>query len=72
MKCSTAMIHFFPNISKILSLIVSFFTSSYVFHWHEYFPSTPLKYPPSFDGRIVLYPSDKILRDYLSWRQSDC
>ncbi|CAB4384233.1 unnamed protein product [Rhizophagus irregularis] len=29
-------------------------------------------YPPSFDGRIVQYPSDNNLRDYLSWRQADC
>lgn len=30
-----------------------------------------LRYPPSFDGRIVLYPSEKIVRDYFSWRQAD-
>jgi len=30
-----------------------------------------LKYPPSFDGRIVLYPTEKIVRDYFSWRQAD-
>ncbi|XP_023159326.1 probable tRNA(His) guanylyltransferase, partial [Ceratitis capitata] len=30
-----------------------------------------LLYPPCFDGRIVLYPSDQNLRDYLSWRQAD-
>ncbi len=27
---------------------------------------------PSFDGRVVLYPSNQTLRDYLSWRQVDC
>jgi len=31
-----------------------------------------LLYPPAFDGRLVLYPSEKILRDYLAWRQVDC
>ena len=25
-----------------------------------------------FDGRVVLYPTEKNLRDYLSWRQADC
>lgn len=30
-----------------------------------------LQYPPSFDARTVLYPSDQNLRDYLSWRQAD-
>lgn len=29
-------------------------------------------YPPSFDGRVILYPSNRNLRDYLSWRQADC
>ena len=27
---------------------------------------------PSFDGRIVLYPSLEDLKNYLSWRQVDC
>ena len=29
-------------------------------------------YPPVFDGRTVLYPSNQNIRDYLSWRQADC
>lgn len=33
--------------------------------------SGPLAYAPCFDGRVVLYPSDDNLRDYLSWRQAD-
>ncbi|KAL6043396.1 hypothetical protein STEG23_007976 [Scotinomys teguina] len=32
----------------------------------------PLLYPPGFDGRVVLYPSNQTLKDYLSWRQADC
>jgi tRNA(His) guanylyltransferase len=31
-----------------------------------------LQYIPSFDARTVCYPTDKNLRDYLSWRQCDC
>lgn len=27
---------------------------------------------PTFDGRIILYPKLKHVRDYLSWRQADC
>ncbi|XP_072768451.1 probable tRNA(His) guanylyltransferase isoform X2 [Nerophis lumbriciformis] len=27
---------------------------------------------PGFDGRVVLYPSNRNLKDYLSWRQADC
>lgn len=34
--------------------------------------SVPLKYPPSFDGRAVLYPNERTLTDYLRWRQVDC
>lgn len=56
--------------SKILSTVVSLFTSAYVFHWSR-FMHCPLLEPPSFDGRVVLYPTTKHLRDYLSWRQAD-
>lgn len=58
--------------SKIMTTISSFFAASYVFHWTSCFPDTPLLYPPTFDGRVVLYPSPSNLRDYLSWRQADC
>ncbi|KAE9604753.1 hypothetical protein Lal_00010855 [Lupinus albus] len=58
--------------SKIISAIVSFFTSTYVMRWKDFFPNRKLNYPPSFDGRAVCYPSTEILRDYLSWRQVDC
>lgn len=57
--------------SKILSNVNSLFTSSYVFHWSKWFDQEPLKYPPAFDARIVLYPSDENIKDYLSWRQAD-
>ena len=40
--------------SKILSNVNSLFTSSYVFHWSKWFGEEKLKYPPSFDARIVL------------------
>uniref|UniRef100_A0A336LT21 tRNA(His) guanylyltransferase n=1 Tax=Culicoides sonorensis TaxID=179676 RepID=A0A336LT21_CULSO len=56
---------------KILSNVNSLFTSSYVMYWNDFLPDTKLQYPPSFDARIVLYPSDQNLRDYLSWRQAD-
>lgn len=62
-------------VSKILTTVVSTFTSYYVYHWPTFFSgedqglSPPL---PSFDGRVVLYPSTKNIRDYLSWRQVDC
>jgi hypothetical protein len=54
-----------------LTTVVSQFTSSYVFNWTKHFPGVSLKYPPSFDGRIVLYPAEKAVRDYFSWRQAD-
>ena len=58
--------------SKILSNLVSLFTSNYVYNWANLFPSIKLKYPPAFDGRVVLYPTSALLRDYISWRQADC
>lgn len=56
---------------KLLTLVNSKFSSSYVFYWREYFGSVKMEYPPAFDGRVVLYPTDENLRDYLSWRQAD-
>ncbi|KAI4151512.1 MAG: hypothetical protein LQ341_000899 [Variospora aurantia] len=59
--------------SKILTTIVSTFTSYYIHLWSSYFPDKHLSSPmPSFDGRVVQYPSFQNLRDYLSWRQVDC
>lgn len=56
---------------KIISLVNSVFSSSYVFYWNDYFQDEKMKYAPCFDARIILYPSDSNLRDYLSWRQAD-
>ncbi|XP_016831270.1 probable tRNA(His) guanylyltransferase isoform X1 [Cricetulus griseus] len=58
--------------SKFMTLVASQFASSYVFYWRDYFADQPLLYPPGFDGRVVLYPSNQTLKDYLSWRQADC
>eukprot|EP00249_Psilotum_nudum_P014492 c24852_g1_i1 orf=793-1443(+) len=58
--------------SKLVSVIVSLFTSLFVLNWAAFFPGRELQYAPSFDGRAVCYPTDLVLRDYLSWRQVDC
>lgn len=59
--------------SKLVTTIVSTFTSYYIYLWPQYFPDRPLSPPlPSFDGRAVCYPSVSNLRDYMSWRQADC
>ncbi|KAF9187824.1 hypothetical protein BGZ51_000996 [Haplosporangium sp. Z 767] len=58
--------------AKIVSTVVSLFTSAYVYYWSDYFkePRRPL-YPPVFDGRAVLYPSEVEVKDYFAWRQAD-
>ena len=59
--------------SKITTTVVSTFTASYTHQWPLFFPDQPLTPPlPTFDGRAVLYPTLRNLRDYLSWRQVDC
>ncbi|CAL8070301.1 unnamed protein product [Orchesella dallaii] len=58
--------------AKIITNLVSKFSSAFTYYWPSYFPDVKLQYPPSFDGRIVLYPTDRNLRDYLCWRQADC
>eukprot|EP00882_Tetradesmus_deserticola_P031290 GHRQ01035377.1.p1 GENE.GHRQ01035377.1~~GHRQ01035377.1.p1 ORF type:complete len:112 (+),score=28.07 GHRQ01035377.1:248-583(+) len=57
--------------SKITSTITSCFTGNYVRLWPEFLPGTPLRCTPVFDGRAVCYPSLRVLRDYLAWRQAD-
>lgn len=56
--------------SKLVTHIVSLFTSAYVFHWGQYM-SVPLEEPPSFDGRLIVYPGTQEIRDYFAWRQAD-
>ncbi|XP_042195761.1 probable tRNA(His) guanylyltransferase isoform X2 [Callorhinchus milii] len=58
--------------SKFMTHVVSQFSSSFVFYWSEHFKDQTLLYPPGFDGRVILYPNNQNLRDYLSWRQADC
>ncbi|KAL8913267.1 MAG: hypothetical protein Q9171_001914 [Xanthocarpia ochracea] len=59
--------------SKISTTVVSTFTSYYVHLWPSFFHDRTLSPPmPSFDGRVVQYPSIQNIRDYLSWRQADC
>jgi tRNA(His) 5'-end guanylyltransferase len=58
--------------SKLVSVLVSTFTAAYVARWQHFFPQQPLQYTPAFDARTVVYPTDDALRDYLSWRQTDC
>lgn len=59
------------SASKLLSNVNSLFASAYVYYWPRIFRGKELYYPPSFDARVVLYPTDKNLRDYLAWRQAD-
>ncbi|TIA92718.1 hypothetical protein E3P99_00479 [Wallemia hederae] len=56
--------------AKILTKVVSAFTSAFVYNWSRYL-NIPLAYPPVFDGRVVTYPLPKHVRDYFAWRQVD-
>lgn len=59
--------------SKLVSTIVSIFSTAYAMFWSRYFTETSLTPPfPSFDGRAVMYPTLHSMRDYLRWRQVDC
>ncbi|KAF3661102.1 tRNA(His) guanylyltransferase 2 [Capsicum annuum] len=80
-SCAVSLLEMFKDIifaygvsdeySKIVSAIVSLFSSMYVMKWKEFFPEE-FKKPPYFDVRSVCCPSSEILRDYLFWRQVDC
>ena len=56
---------------KIITTVSSCFSASYAFFFKEYF-GTEILDVPIFDGRIVMYPSLKNLKDYFAWRQVDC
>lgn len=56
---------------KIVSTVVSMFTAVYAMNFTK-LTQKPLKLIPTFDGRLVCYPTIKILADYFSWRQADC
>lgn len=56
---------------KIVSTVVSMFTACYVMNF-EKITGKSLKSIPTFDCRLVCYPSLKVLADYFSWRQADC
>lgn len=58
--------------SKILSLVVSFFTSTYVTKWRAFFPQKDIKYTPSFRARVICCASMEVLQAYLLWRQYEC
>ncbi|XP_050204891.1 tRNA(His) guanylyltransferase 1-like isoform X2 [Mercurialis annua] len=58
--------------SKILSLVVSFFSSIYVVKWKEFFPEREMSYPPSFRGQVIPCATIDVLQEYLSWRQNEC
>ena len=51
--------------------MASLFTASFVIGWPQFFNEIPLQSFPSFDARVVLYPTLDIVRDYLCWRQAD-
>ena len=57
--------------AKLVSSFASFFAAAFVFLWPRFFGDEPLLEPPAFDARVVCFPSDVNLRDYLSWRQAD-
>lgn len=62
----------FIHCSKILSLIASFFSSTYATKWKEFFPQKELKCPPSFHARVISCASLEVLQVYLAWRQNAC
>ena len=56
---------------KIISVIVSLFTSAYYFNFEKLFLKKPEIFP-IFDCRIICYPNFKTMWDYFCWRQVDC
>ena len=56
---------------KLISTLTSLFTATFILNWSKFFINEPLKLIPTFDGRLIIYPKLKMIKDYLSWRQAD-
>lgn len=54
---------------KILTTVVSVFSAAFVRAMGE---QALRDEHPTFDGRVVLYPGEREVRDYFAWRQADC
>ncbi|KAM4748734.1 putative tRNA(His) guanylyltransferase [Rhinophrynus dorsalis] len=57
--------------SKFMTHVVSQFATSFVFYWKEFFPDQSILYPPGFDGRVVLYPSEQNLKGTLAAEKNE-
>lgn len=67
------MTYLLHRSSKLATTVAATFSVEYALQWPLFFPDSPLTRPfPTFDGRCVPYPSVRVLRDYLAWRQVDC
>lgn len=62
--------------AKLVSTFGSTMTAEYIRAWSEQVGEgglAPLDSRlPTFDARVVAYPSEKTVRDYFAWRQVDC
>ena len=52
-------------------MIVSNFTSNYVFNWSRYFDGQ-LQYAPTFKGNYLLIPTEEYLIKYLKTKEHEC
>ena len=57
---------------KVLSTIVSLFSSAFMFYFDKYFIDTRIVIIPSFEAKVVLLPSLGDVKAYISYRQVDC
>lgn len=59
------------NLSDILSVIVSNFTSNYVFNWSKFF-DCKLQYAPAFKANYLLFPVEFYLIQYILAKHHEC
>lgn len=56
------------NLSKLLSVVPSYFTSRFCYHFNEVYAEVP---ECSFDGRMCIFQSDAEATNMLVWRYQD-
>nr|GEV85308.1 tRNA(His) guanylyltransferase 1-like isoform X1 [Tanacetum cinerariifolium] len=64
--------HYSRRASKLVSVIVSLFTSSYRMKWIEFFPHNDMRSSALFEGEVLCLKASTDIQAYLAYKQEEC
>ncbi|GJV67210.1 tRNA(His) guanylyltransferase 1 isoform X1 [Tanacetum coccineum] len=64
--------HYNRRASKLVSVIVSLFTSSYRMKWTEFFPNKDMRSGAFFEGEVLCLKRTSDIQAYLAFKQREC